>query len=78
MTADVAPAPAASPDHSRPDRSNPGQIERLLPLVQSLAASRRGLLLAPLVAALPFGLMAGSAAAIDSKETAVTLPDQYQ
>jgi hypothetical protein len=53
-------------------------LARLLPLVQNLAASRRGLILAPLLAALPAGLWAGSAQAIDPNETQVTLPDQFQ
>jgi hypothetical protein len=54
-------------------------LARLLPqLVDEVAASRRGLLLAPLLAALPLGLSAGPAAAIDPNETQVTLPDQYR
>jgi hypothetical protein len=41
-------------------------------------ASRRSLLLASLVAAVPSSLFAGSAAAIDATQTQVTLPDQFQ
>jgi hypothetical protein len=68
MTMHCAPPPAANAD----------QFARLLPLVQSLAATRRGLLFAPLVAALPLGLASDPAAAIDAGETQVTLPDQYR
>jgi hypothetical protein len=68
MTMHCAPLPAANAD----------QFARLLPLVQSLAATRRGLLFAPLVAALPLGLTSDPAAAIDPGETQVTLPDHYQ
>ena len=50
----------------------------LLPQLANLAATRRGLLLAPLVAALPLSLITGPAQAIDPNETQVTLPDQYQ
>lgn len=50
----------------------------ILPLMQNLASTRRGLLLAPLVAALPLGFFSGPAEAIDPSETQVTLPDQYQ
>jgi hypothetical protein len=53
-------------------------LARLLPLAQNLAASRRGLLLAPLFAALPASLFSAQAEAIDLNETQVTLPDQYQ
>jgi hypothetical protein len=45
---------------------------------RDLAATRRGLVLAPLVAALPAALIASPAHAIDPNETQVTLPDQYQ
>jgi hypothetical protein len=41
-----------------------------------LRSTRRSLLLAPLLAALPLGLSAGSAKAINPSETQVTLPDQ--
>jgi hypothetical protein len=68
MTMHCAPLPAANAD----------QFARLLPLVQSLAATRRGLLFAPLVAALPLGLTSDPAAAIDAGETQVTLPDLYR
>jgi hypothetical protein len=52
-------------------------LARLLPQLQNLAATRRGLLLAPLLAALPVGLLADPAAAIDANETQVTLPGQF-
>jgi hypothetical protein len=45
---------------------------------KDFAATRRGLLLAPLLAALPAALIADPAHAIDPNETQVTLPDQYQ
>jgi hypothetical protein len=53
-------------------------LARLLPLAQNLAASRRGLILAPFLAALPASLISDPAQAIDPNETQVTLPDQYQ
>jgi hypothetical protein len=53
-------------------------IARLAPLLQNLTASRRGLLLAPFIAALPVGLISDPAQAIDPNETQVTLPDQFQ
>ena len=43
-----------------------------------LLASRRRLLLAPLLAALPLGLAAGRAQAINPAETQVFLPDQIK
>jgi hypothetical protein len=43
----------------------------------NLAATRRGLLLAPLLAALPAALVAAPAHAIDPNQTQVQLPDQY-
>jgi hypothetical protein len=46
--------------------------------LKDFAATRRGLLLAPLLAALPAALIADPAHAIDPNETQVTLPDQYQ
>jgi hypothetical protein len=42
------------------------------------AATRRFLLLAPLLAALPLGLRSDPAAAIDANETQVTLAEQFQ
>ena len=49
---------------------------------QSRAATRRGLmfapLLTPLLAALPFELLSSPAQAINPAETQVILPDQYQ
>ena len=46
--------------------------------LKDLAATRRGLILAPLLAALPAALLAGPARAIDPAQTQVTLPEQYQ
>jgi hypothetical protein len=46
--------------------------------LKDLAATRRGLILAPLLAALPATLLADPARAIDPAQTQVTLPDQYQ
>jgi hypothetical protein len=43
-----------------------------------LAATRRGLILAPLLAALPAALLVHPAHAIDPAQTQVILPDQYQ
>jgi hypothetical protein len=59
-------------------RDNKDELTRLAPLLQNLAASRRGLLLAPLLAALPASLLSGPAQAVDPNETQVMLPDQYQ
>src|SRR4249919_4286763 len=53
-------------------------LARLAPLLQNLATSRRGLILAPLLAALPATFPADAAHAIDPAQTQVTLPDQYQ
>jgi hypothetical protein len=50
----------------------------LAPLLQNLATSRRGLILAPLLAALPATFLADAAHAIDPAQTQVSLPDQYQ
>ena len=44
---------------------------------KELAATRRGLILAPLLAALPAALLAYPAHAIDPAQTQVILPDQY-
>ena len=46
--------------------------------LRDLAATRRGLILAPLLAALPIALLADPAHAIDPEQTQVILPDQYQ
>jgi hypothetical protein len=46
--------------------------------LKDLAATRRGLILAPLLAALPATLLADRAQAIDPAQTQVTLPDQYR
>ena len=72
MTTPFAPRPAANP------QSDPQDLARSAALTPNLAASRRGLLLAPLLAALPASLLSGAAQAIDPSETQVTLPDQYQ
>jgi len=72
FTPSFTPPPAADP------HSEPQDLARAVPLTQNLAASRRGLLLAPLLAALPASLLSGPAQAIDPNETQVTLPDQYQ
>ena len=73
MTTPFAPRPAANP------QSDPQDLARSAALTPSLAASRRGLLLAPLLAALPaVFLSARPRKAIDPNETQVTLPDQYQ
>ncbi|MDR3420685.1 MAG: hypothetical protein P4L80_05495 [Xanthobacteraceae bacterium] len=61
-----------------PLAANTEALARLLPLAQKLAASRRGLILAPFLAALPASLLTDPARAIDPNETQVTLPDQYQ
>ena len=44
----------------------------------SLPSTRRGVLLAPLLAALPLGLLSTTAKALDPSETQITLPDQYK
>ena len=46
--------------------------------LRDLAATRRGVILAPLLAALPIALLADPAHAIDPEQTQVILPDQYQ
>jgi hypothetical protein len=46
--------------------------------LDDLAATRRGLMLAPLLAALPAALFPDPARAIDPNQTQVTLPDQMQ
>src|ERR1700730_14603383 len=48
----------------------------MLPFDGGLASTRRRVLLTSLLAALPLGLSAGSAEAINPSETQVTLPDQ--
>jgi hypothetical protein len=59
-------------------RQKAEDFARLAPLLQNLAANRRGLMLAPFIAALPASLVSDPARAIDSNETQVTLPDQFQ
>jgi hypothetical protein len=60
----------------------PGQkfeeLSRRAPLLQNLATNRRGLMLAPFIAALPASLASDPAQAIDPNETQVTLSDQLQ
>ena len=51
---------------------------RLAPFLQNLATSRRGLLVAPFIAAMPASLISDPAQAIDPNETQVTLPDQFR
>jgi hypothetical protein len=46
--------------------------------LKDLAATRRGLILAPLIAALPATVLADPAQAIDPAQTQVILPDQYR
>lgn len=53
-------------------------VAGLLPQFADLAATRRGFVLAPLVAALPLFLSGRPAQAVDPNQTQVTLPDQYQ
>ena len=47
-------------------------------LAEGLSATRRRILLAPLIAALPLGLSAGQADALNPSETQITLPDQIK
>jgi len=54
------------------------EVACLLPQLTEQVATRRGLLLAPLLAALPLGLTSGPAAAIDPTQTQVTPPEQFQ
>jgi hypothetical protein len=61
-----------------PSLSTAADPAAALTQLQNLAPNRRGLLLAPLLAALPAALAATPAAAIDPNETQVTLPDQYK
>jgi hypothetical protein len=64
--------------HALPVAATAEHLARLLPQLAELGATRRGLLLAPLFAALPLSLTGGPAAAIDPAQSQVTLPDQYQ
>jgi hypothetical protein len=70
-------APPSTPPPT-PPAANADDLAQLAPLLQTFAASRRGLLLAPLLAALLASLLGEPARAIDPTETQVTLPDQYQ
>ena len=54
--------------HALPLAATAEDVARLLPQLAARAATRRGLLLAPLVAALPLGLISGPAAAIDPRK----------
>lgn len=72
MTTQCMPPLAAEPENKIE------LLDRLLPLTQNLAASRRGLILAPFLAALPASFVSDPARAIDPNETQVTLPDQFQ
>jgi hypothetical protein len=47
-------------------------------MMTELSATRRRVLLAPLLAALPLGLSAGRAEALDPSETQVTRPDEIK
>jgi hypothetical protein len=51
---------------------------RVPQLDRSLLSTRRGILIGPLLAALPLGLFSAPAAALNPSETQITLPDQYQ
>jgi hypothetical protein len=57
---------------------NAEDLSPLAPLLQNLATSRRGLILAPFIATLPASLIGDPAQAIDPNETQVTLPDQFR
>jgi len=67
MTSHFAPSPTLAAE----------ELLRLLPHATDGLASRRTLLLAPLLAALPAGLFSSPAQAIDPSQTQVTLPDQF-
>jgi hypothetical protein len=54
------------------------ELSRRAALLQNLATNRRGLMLAPFIAALPASLASDPAQAIDPNETQVTLPDRLQ
>ena len=64
-----------------PRESAPTQTRRALP-AQSFdpraLATRRGMLLTPLLAALPLGFLSTPAEALNPAETEVILPDQYK
>ena len=68
MSQIFAPSPLA------PIAANPTAA---LAQIQNLSPNRRGLLLAPLLAALPAGLLAGSAHALDPNQTQITEPDKF-
>ena len=78
MTDHFAPPSALPPAPPAPPAASADDLAQLVPLLQTLAASRRGLLFAPLLAALPASLLSEPARAIDPAETQVTLPDQYK
>ncbi len=55
-----------------------GDVPSLSPLGDGLSSTRRRVMLASLLAALPLGLSTLRAAALNPSETQVTLPDQIQ
>jgi hypothetical protein len=67
----MPPMPPLSPLTSAAD---PAALAQL----QNLAPDRRGLLLAPLLAALPASLLAGSTAALDPSQTQITQADAFK
>jgi hypothetical protein len=85
----INPAPTPPPVFDFNDHHEcylPGKTVNLARMLTSatdgelndLAATRRGLLLAPLLAVLPAALFPDPAHAIDPNQTQVTLPDQMQ
>jgi hypothetical protein len=67
MTSHFVPSPASTLE----------ELAELSPPAADVAASRRALLLAPLLAALPASLFSRQARAIDPSQTQVMLPDQF-
>lgn len=61
------------PALAKPRRAFPAQ-----PFDPSALSTRRGVLLAPLLAALPLGFIGTPAQALNPAETQITLPDQYK
>ena len=72
------PSTAHEPAYNQVRGPHPRAHVRFGRRLQELAATRRGLILAPLLAALPAALLAYPAHAIDPAQTQVILPDQYQ
>ena len=67
--------------HPSPVELSAAKVEnfsQVTALFQNLATSRRGLMLAPFVAALPASFLSDPAQAINPNETQVTLPSQFQ